>query len=93
MLEALECGRLRGVGLDVHWNEPADPQDPLYRYPGSIPTLHLTVDYTNRHPGVLAMPHAGVAAQEVYEAYAELLVSNIEARRNNQPLKHVLNLH
>ena len=29
---ALGQGWLRGVGLDVHWVEPADPSEPLYRY-------------------------------------------------------------
>lgn len=28
---ALDQGWLRGVGLDVFWQEPADPTEPLYR--------------------------------------------------------------
>lgn len=31
LLEALRGGRLGGVGLDVHWVEPADPHEELYR--------------------------------------------------------------
>lgn len=31
LLQALQQGRLGGVGLDVHWVEPADPQEELYR--------------------------------------------------------------
>lgn len=32
LLEALNAGKLAGVGLDVHWVEPADPQQELYRW-------------------------------------------------------------
>jgi phosphoglycerate dehydrogenase-like enzyme len=31
LLQALQQGRLGAVGLDVHWVEPADPQEELYR--------------------------------------------------------------
>lgn len=76
LLQALDeqPGRLGGVGLDVHWHEPADPLDPLYA-----------------HPKVLALPHAGVASVEVYEAYAELLVGNIISCREGGALRGVLN--
>ena len=33
LLDTLDGGRLAGVGLDVHWMEPADPSEPLYRHP------------------------------------------------------------
>jgi hypothetical protein len=33
LLEALQAGRLGGVGLDVHTVEPADPEAPLYKHP------------------------------------------------------------
>jgi len=38
---ALARGQLGGVGLDVHWHEPADPRDPLYTDPRVIATPHV----------------------------------------------------
>lgn len=32
LLEALRGGALAGVGLDVGWDEPDDPQEELYRW-------------------------------------------------------------
>lgn len=41
LLAALAGGRLGGVGLDVHWDEPADPADPLYADPRVVALPHL----------------------------------------------------
>ena len=41
LLRALEAGRLGGVGLDVHWVEPADPTDPLYQHPKVLALPHM----------------------------------------------------
>ncbi len=41
LVAALAAGRLGGVGLDVHWNEPADPADPLYADPRVIALPHI----------------------------------------------------
>jgi len=41
LVAALASGRLGGVGLDVHWDEPADPQDPLYADPRVIALPHV----------------------------------------------------
>jgi phosphoglycerate dehydrogenase-like enzyme len=38
---ALASGRLGGVGLDVHWDEPADPADPLYQDPRVVAMPHV----------------------------------------------------
>jgi D-3-phosphoglycerate dehydrogenase len=41
-LEAsLAAHRLAGVGLDVWWQEPADPDDPLLRDPRVVVTPHV----------------------------------------------------
>uniref|UniRef100_A0A383V9Z4 D-isomer specific 2-hydroxyacid dehydrogenase NAD-binding domain-containing protein n=1 Tax=Tetradesmus obliquus TaxID=3088 RepID=A0A383V9Z4_TETOB len=41
LLQALQQGRLGGVGLDVHWVEPADPQEELYRHPRVLALPHM----------------------------------------------------
>jgi phosphoglycerate dehydrogenase-like enzyme len=41
LLAALAAGRLGGVGLDVHWDEPADPADPLYADPRVVALPHV----------------------------------------------------
>lgn len=48
---ALAGGRLGGVGLDVYWQEPWDPADPLYRHPSVVTLPHVagsTVDAFDR---------------------------------------------
>lgn len=41
LVAALAGGRLGGVGLDVHWDEPPDPADPLYADPRVVALPHL----------------------------------------------------
>jgi len=41
LVDALASGRLGGVGLDVHWTEPPDPEDPLYRDPRVVALPHV----------------------------------------------------
>jgi len=48
VVEALQSGRLGGLGLDVLYTEPADPAEPLLRY---------------RDRNVILMPHTAVAAR------------------------------
>ena len=38
---ALAGDRLGGVGLDVHWDEPADPADPMYADPRVVALPHI----------------------------------------------------
>jgi phosphoglycerate dehydrogenase-like enzyme len=41
LVAALAGDRLGGVGLDVHWDEPADPADPIYADPRVVALPHL----------------------------------------------------
>lgn len=41
LLAALARGQLGGVGLDVHWEEPPDPADPLYADPRVVALPHV----------------------------------------------------
>jgi phosphoglycerate dehydrogenase-like enzyme len=56
LVAALEAGRLGGVGLDVHWREPADPKDPLYARDDVVALPHVagsTEESFDRLVGVL----------------------------------------
>jgi phosphoglycerate dehydrogenase-like enzyme len=44
LLDALRSGHLGGAGLDVWWEEPADPTDPLLAMPQLILTPHIAAD-------------------------------------------------
>jgi phosphoglycerate dehydrogenase-like enzyme len=43
LMAALESGRLGGAGLDVHYQEPGDPDEPLKRFDNVVLTPHTAV--------------------------------------------------
>lgn len=57
LLAALRSDRLGGVALDVHWHEPADPNEPLYQDPRVLALPHVagsTVEAFDRIADVVA---------------------------------------
>lgn len=41
VINHLESGHLGGLGIDVAWTEPFDPQDPILKFPNVIITPHV----------------------------------------------------
>jgi phosphoglycerate dehydrogenase-like enzyme len=62
LVDALESGRLGGLGLDVLYSEPADPAEPLLRYRGR---------------NVILLPHTAVAARANALHDVEMLCVNL----------------
>jgi phosphoglycerate dehydrogenase-like enzyme len=63
LVEALDAGRLGGLGLDVGYAEPAEADDPLLRYRGS--------------GNVILMPHTAIGARENAQRDLERLCLNL----------------
>lgn len=70
LVAALDNGHLAGAALDVFWDEPIDPDDPLLTLPNVIATPHIA--------GVTDRSYAGIA--DVVAANIERL------RRGERPL-------
>jgi phosphoglycerate dehydrogenase-like enzyme len=43
LMDVLESDRLGGIALDVHYEEPSPPDDPLKNYPKALLTPHSAV--------------------------------------------------
>jgi phosphoglycerate dehydrogenase-like enzyme len=41
LYRALKSGKIAGAGMDVYWEEPADPKDPLLQLPNVFLTPHV----------------------------------------------------
>ena len=50
---ALARGHLGGVGLDVFWQEPWDPQDPLFAHPRVVTLPHVAGSTTTAYTGIV----------------------------------------
>src|SRR5262249_44303209 len=63
LVAALDSGRLGGLALDVGYDEPAQPDDPLLRFRG--------------RPHVILMPHTAIAARQNALSDLERLCVNL----------------
>ena len=63
LVAALDSGRLGGLALDVGYDEPAQPDDPLLRFRG--------------RPNVILMPHTAIAARQNALSDLERLCVNL----------------
>lgn len=43
LLDVLESGKLGGLGMDVHYQEPGDPEDPLLDFKNVILSPHIAI--------------------------------------------------
>ncbi len=63
LVDALDSGRLGGLALDVGYDEPARPDDPLLKFRGK--------------PNVILMPHTAIAARQNALSDLERLCVNL----------------
>ena len=49
--EALASGHIGGLGLDVQWTEPWDPEDPISKHPNVLLTPHVAGGLPAAQPG------------------------------------------
>jgi phosphoglycerate dehydrogenase-like enzyme len=52
---ALASGRLGGLGLDVFWEEPWDPDDPLWRHPHVVTLPHVAGSTTDAFDAIVGI--------------------------------------
>lgn len=72
LLEALESGHLRGVGLDVLWDEPPDWSSPWIKRLLAAENLLLS-------------PHCGMHTDAAFRALTKQCIDNIEAFLKGNP--------
>jgi glycerate dehydrogenase len=71
LAEALEKGRIGGIGFDVVTEEPPPANHPLMKLAG--------------RPNVILTPHVAWASQEAIQSLADQLIDNIEAFWSGRP--------
>lgn len=83
MIEALRDGRLGGAGLDVFWNEPLEPESPLWDMPNVVISPHLSA-YGDGHGG----RKFGALIRENLQRFiaGQQLLNGIEGYKDRAPL-------
>ncbi|RVT95209.1 D-2-hydroxyacid dehydrogenase [Sphingomonas crocodyli] len=76
MIEALREGRIGGAFLDVTDPEPLTPDDPLWKAPNTIVTMHLS----------------GRAQTGLFRRAADLFLRNLDAYMKGAPLQNEIDL-
>ncbi len=75
LIRALECGRLRGAGLDVASPEPLPEDHPLWKAPNILITPHVS---------------GGWRIPSVVEKVRDILLRNLQAYIDERPLINVV---
>jgi phosphoglycerate dehydrogenase-like enzyme len=68
---ALDSGRLAGAGLDVFWQEPISPEDPLLARPNVVATPHIAGVTDRSYGDIAAVVSANIERLRRGEAFAD----------------------
>ena len=77
--DALQSGRLAGAGLDVFWDEPADPEDPLLQLPNVVLTPHVAGASPEIHERLAQVVAANIRAVKRGDSPQYLVLSERDA--------------